>query len=107
MIQFIILQVILNSVQFFTAMHMISLVFTGKEPSFHCKGHPEVSDQDVCEMTPPCKEYEYGTEFTSIVSEVRQTRGQYLETGPDPIAMVIRVELFIHKPCRQKIVIHE
>ena len=27
------------------------------------------------------------------------SRGYYLETGPDPIAMVIRVELFIHKPC--------
>ena len=27
-------------------------------------------------------------------------RGYYLETDPDPIAMVIRVELFIHKPCR-------
>ena len=28
--------------------------------------------------------------------------GNYLETDPDPIAMVIGVELFIHKPCRQK-----
>ena len=27
--------------------------------------------------------------------------GGYLKTGPDPIAMVIRVELFIHQPCRQ------
>ena len=26
------------------------------------------------------------------------TRGYYLETSPDPIAMVIRVELFTHKP---------
>ena len=26
----------------------------------------------------------------------------YLEIDPDPIAMVIRVEQFIHKPCRQK-----
>ena len=25
-------------------------------------------------------------------------RRHYLKTGPDPIAMVIRVELFIHKP---------
>ena len=28
-------------------------------------------------------------------------RGYYLETDPDPVAMVIRVELFIHKPCTQ------
>ena len=28
------------------------------------------------------------------------SRGQFLETDPDPIAMVIRVELFIHKPCQ-------
>ena len=27
--------------------------------------------------------------------------GYYLETDPDPVAMVIRVELFIHKPCTQ------
>ena len=33
---------------------------------------------------------------------VVETRGSYLETDPGPIAMVIRVELFIHKPCRQK-----
>ena len=26
--------------------------------------------------------------------------GYYLETDPDPVVMVIRVELFIHKPCR-------
>ena len=26
--------------------------------------------------------------------------GDYLETGPDPIAMVIRVEPFIHKACQ-------
>ena len=27
--------------------------------------------------------------------------GYYLETDPDPIAMVIRVELFIHKSCQR------
>ena len=37
------------------------------------------------------------------------TGGYYFETDPDPFAMVIRVELFIHKLCRQKtpvIVVH-
>ena len=29
---------------------------------------------------------------------IEKCRGYYLETGPDPIAMVIRVELVIHKP---------
>ena len=28
--------------------------------------------------------------------------GYHLETDPDLIAMVIKVELFIYKPCRQK-----
>ena len=35
-------------------------------------------------------------------TESCKCRGYYLETDPDPIAMVIRVELFIHMPCRQK-----
>ena len=30
-----------------------------------------------------------------------KTIGYYLKTDPDPVAMVIRVELFVHKPCRQ------
>ena len=41
---------------------------------------------------------------------VYPSRRHYLETGPDPIAMVIRVELFIHKPYKQKtptLVVHE
>ena len=29
---------------------------------------------------------------------VKSPRGYYLDTDPDPIAMVIRVELFTHKP---------
>ena len=33
---------------------------------------------------------------TGLKSEIRR---HYLETGPDPFALVIRVELFIHKPC--------
>ena len=33
---------------------------------------------------------------------IKQTKEYYLETDQDPIAiMVIGVELFIHKPCRQ------
>ena len=33
-----------------------------------------------------------------VMNEV--IRGYYLETDPGPIAMVIRVELFIHKPSK-------
>ena len=42
----------------------------------------------------------------------RSSWGYYLETDPDPIAMVIRVELFIHRLCQTEeqlfnIVVHE
>ena len=29
-------------------------------------------------------------------------RGYYLETDPDPIAMGIRVKIFIHRPCQSE-----
>ena len=54
-----------------------------------------------------------GTQSPAPSDDAQQARPQaqaqpgeplrhYLKTGPDPIAMVIRVELFIHKPYRQK-----
>ena len=39
--------------------------------------------------------YNYKVEFYHITQH-------YLETDPDPIAMVTRVELLIHKPCTQE-----
>ncbi|XP_071495351.1 solute carrier family 22 member 15-like [Diadema antillarum] len=61
-------QVILCTLQFFSAFQMLSLAFVGKAPTVYCEGKPPVYD-DVCDMDPPCQEYRYGTEFTSIVSE--------------------------------------
>ncbi|XP_033117332.1 solute carrier family 22 member 15-like [Anneissia japonica] len=46
---------------------LIGLVFLGATPPFTCKDFP--NEQDPCSLNPPCKEYEYGPQFTSIVSE--------------------------------------
>eukprot|EP00057_Strongylocentrotus_purpuratus_P005121 XP_003730263.1 PREDICTED: solute carrier family 22 member 15-like [Strongylocentrotus purpuratus] len=62
-------QVILNSIQLFGAMHMLSLVFVGREPTTVMCGDELSVYDDVCHMKPPCDDYKYGDEFTSIATE--------------------------------------
>ncbi|XP_022106852.1 solute carrier family 22 member 15-like isoform X2 [Acanthaster planci] len=52
--------------QFFQTPFIVLLAFVGKEPAFICKGRP---GSDPCKLQPPCKEYLYSKNFTSIVSE--------------------------------------
>ncbi|XP_038050675.1 solute carrier family 22 member 15-like [Patiria miniata] len=52
--------------QFFQTPFIVLLAFVGKEPTFICKGR---RGQRPCKLTPPCKEYLYSKNFTSIVSE--------------------------------------
>ena len=47
------------------------------------------------------KSCESDLEWTTLInSDVFVARRHFLETSPDLIAMVIRVELFIHKLCQ-------
>ena len=39
--------------------------------------------------------------LSSLIRQISNSRGYCLETSPDPIAMVIRVALFTHKPSEQ------
>ena len=52
------------------AFYVLSLEFVGKSPSLHCKNRTEGSDP--CALNPPCEEFVFGDEFTSIVTEVSQ-----------------------------------
>ena len=38
------------------------------------------------------------TKYLHILMNILESWRHYLETDPDPIAMVIRVELFTHRP---------
>ncbi|XP_071959609.1 solute carrier family 22 member 15-like isoform X2 [Antedon mediterranea] len=58
---------LLSLVQLLLVPQMIGLVFIGATPQFTCKKSPNV--MNPCSMNPPCEEYQYGSQFTSIVSE--------------------------------------
>ncbi|XP_022095300.1 solute carrier family 22 member 15-like [Acanthaster planci] len=57
---------LLMVIQIFHAAFIVGLAFLGKEPNFTCKGRIA---RNPCQLEPPCKEFVFSKDFTSIVSE--------------------------------------
>ncbi|XP_072031893.1 solute carrier family 22 member 15-like isoform X3 [Amphiura filiformis] len=49
------------------AQYVLSLTFIGISPGYKCKDRPEA--EDPCALDPPCEQFVYGDQFTSIITE--------------------------------------